>query len=125
MIAFKFARLDRHSPEPDHSGGEVYETAEVSGPAIISCREASEMLQPVEAALDAVSPFVGYGIVRDEDFPGPVGRDHRHRTYACDLVAESIAVIGFVGEYCTAGLTFDQSWSRSDVAHLAGRDDEA
>jgi hypothetical protein len=37
----------------------VNEAGEVNGPAVVSRCEAAEMLQAIEAALDAVAVFVG------------------------------------------------------------------
>ena len=117
-------RTNRHSPEPDHGCGEVDEAGEVNRPAIVARCEAAEVFEAIEAALDAVATFVGRCIVRDEDLPGSVGRDHRCRAEAGDLPSEGVAVIGFVGEHGTAGHAIDQSGSGDDIAHLAGRDDE-
>lgn len=115
---------DRHSPEPDHSCGEVDEACEVNRPPIVACREAAEVPEAIEAALDAVVTFAGRCIMRDEDLPGSVGRDHRCRAEAGAPPSQGMAVISFVVEHGTAGQTVDQSGSGGDIAHLAGRDDK-
>ena len=38
---------------------------EVDGAPVVACGEASEVLEPVEAALDPVAMLVGVGVMRD------------------------------------------------------------
>src|SRR5690606_32188457 len=59
------ARTNRHSPHPDHGGGEVDEAEEVDGEPVVAGGEAAEVLELCEAALDAVAQPVEVAVVRD------------------------------------------------------------
>jgi len=57
-------RADRHSAQPEHDCGEVEEGEVVDGPSVVAGREASTVLELVEAALDAVAVLVGRLVLR-------------------------------------------------------------
>lgn len=118
-------RSDRHSPEPGHGGGELNEAFEVQGSAIIARCEAAEVLEPVEAAFDAVAVFVGGNVVRDDDLASSVRWNDRGGAHGGDRRTECVAVVSLVCEHGFGSLTFQQSGSLGDVANLTGRDDEA
>ena len=52
------------------------EAGEVDGASIVSCSEAAEMFEAIEASLDAVAVFVDGGVMRDDDLAAAVRRDH-------------------------------------------------
>lgn len=60
-------RSNRHSAHPEHGSGDVDEGQIVLGEPVVAGREAAEVFQPVEAALDAVSELVDQGVMRDWD----------------------------------------------------------
>ena len=101
------------------------EAGEVDGASIVSCSEAAEMFEAVEASLDAIAVFVDGCVMRDSDLAAAVRRDHDRGSHAGDERRQGIAVIGFVGEYGAARLVFEQGRGLGDVAGLPGRDDEA
>ena len=77
-----------------------------------------------KASLDLVTVFVDGVVMRDGDLAVVLGGDHRLGVDACDLVAQVVAVIGFVGEYRLGALAFEQSGCRCYAAGLSGRDAE-
>src|SRR5438309_1222300 len=113
-------RLNRHSAHPDHGCGELYEAEEVDGSSVVACGEAAEVLELVEASLDAVAVFVDRRVVGDDDLARAVGRDHRLGSGVGDERPQGIAVIGFVGEDCLGIEAVDEGWCGEDVAALAG-----
>lgn len=58
-------RTNRHSPHPDHGGGDVGEGQEVAGEPVVAGCKASEVLELVEAAFDAVAQSIEDRIVGD------------------------------------------------------------
>lgn len=66
------ARTDRHSAQPDHCSGELDEGEEVNGPSVVSCCEAPEVLEAIEAAFDAVAVLVEGDVVGYRDSSGAV-----------------------------------------------------
>ena len=73
----KASRWDRHSAQPYHGWGEMDETGEVNGAAVVPGCEPAEMLEVPKATLDLIAMLVDSGVVRDEDLAIALGRDHR------------------------------------------------
>ena len=61
------ARANRHSLEPTHCGDEIEEALEVNGSTVVARGEATKVLHPIEASLDAVAMFVDEFVVGDDD----------------------------------------------------------
>ena len=92
-------RTDRQSSHPDHASGEVGELDEVDSSPLIACGEAPKVFELIEATLDAVSLFVGGGVVRDDDLARAFRRDHGLGALVGDHGPQGPAVIGFVGKH--------------------------
>ena len=60
-------RANRHSLEPTHCGDEIEEALEVNGSTVVARGEATKVLHPIEASLDAVAMFVDEFVVGDDD----------------------------------------------------------
>src|SRR5688572_14421149 len=58
-------RTNPHSIQPEHDCGEMDECEVVDGKSVVSGREAAAMLEPVEAAFDAVAQPVDGFVVWD------------------------------------------------------------
>jgi hypothetical protein len=58
-------RTNRHAAHPEDGGGDVDEGEVVSRQPIEAGGEAAEVIELVEATLDAVAQLVDQGIVRD------------------------------------------------------------
>ena len=67
------------------------------GPAIEVRCEAPEMLELVEAVLDAVARLVDRRVVWDRDFARSGRRNDRDHAGVRDQLAQLVAVLGFVG----------------------------
>jgi hypothetical protein len=66
------------------------EGEEVYGSPIIACGEASEVLELVEAALDAISVPIDGPIVGDEDLPSWIGGDNGDGPGVGDRLAQGV-----------------------------------
>src|SRR5258708_35794416 len=117
-------RTNRHSAHPDHGAGKVKRGEEIDSAAVVSCSDAAEMLELVEEALDAVAQLVGDGIVRDEYLARPSGGDDGLCAGFGDEGAQSVAVIGFVGDDAVAREAGEKLGRRGDVVGLAAGPDE-
>src|ERR1700761_1697280 len=83
------------------------------------------MLEFVEEALNAVTQLVGDGVVRNEDFPRPIGRNDGFGTDLSDEVPQRIAIIGFVGDDAARGQAGEQVRGARNVGGLSRRQNEA
>ena len=101
------------------------ECEEVDGTPVVSCCDASEVLELVEEALDAVAPPVGVVIVGDERLSGWVARDDDSGACGRDEGAQGIAVVGLVGDDGAGAEPFEQGRRGRDVAGLSRGEDEA
>nr|WP_245454324.1 hypothetical protein [Aquabacter cavernae] len=72
--------------------------------------EAADVLELVEASLDAVTVFVAGDVMRDGDLAAAVRRDYRLGAHAGDQRAQGIAAIGFIGEHGFGGHRVEQGW---------------
>lgn len=82
------------------------------------------MLQPAEAAFDAVALFVELFIVLALLLPAPAGGDDRFGLHRFDMGQDAVAVIAFVGDD-GFGLTLSEQFHRlRAVIDLSGGDAE-
>ena len=100
----------------------MYEAGEVNGSAVISCGETTEVLEAIEASLDAIALLVEFGVVRDRDFAISLGGDHGLGLHLGDVISQVIAVIGFIGENGVGVLALQERPGGSDVMGLSGGD---
>jgi hypothetical protein len=101
------------------------ECHEVAGPAIETGGEAPEMLELVEATLDAVAGLVDRRVMRDRDFARAGRWNDRGHTGVRDQLAQLVAVVGFVGDDGATVYPVEQRGGCSDVMGLAACEDEA
>jgi hypothetical protein len=73
------------------------------------------LLEFGKEALDAPTLLIGDAIIVALDFAVPAGRDDRFSALFGDEIAQTIGVIGPVGEHLLAGKPPDQIAGRSDV----------
>jgi hypothetical protein len=91
---------------------------EVDGAAVVSGRDAAEMLELVDAALDAVAQFVE-PTIKSVDANAPrVGGDDSLCADGVNGLAESLAVIGGVGDDGLRFLLVYQGWRGDQVMNL-------
>ncbi|MBB3947542.1 hypothetical protein GGQ73_003510 [Rhizobium skierniewicense] len=69
------------------------EAFEVDGCAFVAGGKSSEVLEPIEAAFDAVTMLLDEGIVRNECLTGTVGRDDRFCAHVFDRCPQGIAIV--------------------------------
>ena len=93
---------------------------EIAGELIVSGRDAAEVLEPAEAALDDISAFVGALVeAMDDDTVGFVGDDGLGAA-TNDFGAKVVTVIPFVGEERAHGRRERQNIGRRrDIGILA------
>ena len=95
------------------------------GPAIEVRCEAPEMLELVEAVLDAVARLVDRRVVWDRDFARSGRRNDRDHAGVRDQLAQLVAVLGFVGDNGATVYPVEQRGGGNDVMGLAACEDEA
>nr|WP_245454257.1 hypothetical protein [Aquabacter cavernae] len=103
----------------------MHESGEVNCPAVVAHSEAADVLELVEASLDAVTVLLAGDVMRDGDLAAAVRRDYRLGAHAGDQRAQGIAAIGFIGVHGFGGHRVEQGWRGGYVTRLAGGDDEA
>lgn len=93
---------------------------EIASELVVSGRDAPEVLEPAETALDDISAFVGPSIeAMDDDTVGFIG-DYGLGTATGDFGAKLVAIIAFVGEERAHGWGERQNIGRSsDIGILA------
>ena len=101
------------------------EGEEVVGSPVVAGCDAPEVLEPVEAAFDAVSQFVEGEVVGDEPFPGRIAGYDGLCAFAFDEIAQGIAVVGFVGDHVIGMEAFEEGSCLRGVAALARGEDHA
>jgi len=92
---------------------------EVAGSSIVSGCDTTEMLELVEAAFDAISGFVGDGIMWNMDLSRAPGGDDGGHVPGGDRVANIIAVVSFVSNDAPCVDTLDQGDGGFAVMDLA------
>ena len=74
------------------------ECEEIDCSSVVSCGDAAEVLELIEASFDAVSRLVDFEVVGNQALSGWVAGDDGGGASIRDETSEVIAVIGFVGE---------------------------
>ncbi len=111
--------------EPDCDSGEFDEAHEVFEELVVTGRDAAELFELIEEALDDVALLVEFGVVRP--FEGAVSF-RRNDDLAADLhdpVAQVISVVALVGDDGLCGEALDQFVGKGDVVALPRRADQA
>ncbi len=111
---------DRDSSQPGHSGCEQDEAGEVDGSAVVAGGEAAEVLEAVEAAPDAVSVAAEGRVMGNGHLPAAACRDDGQRAHVRGLVAQGVAVMGFVRRHGPDVLPIRQPGRCRDVIGLTG-----
>lgn len=101
------------------------EGEEVGCSAVVSGCDAAEVLELVEAALDAIAQLVEGEVVGDEPFAGWIAGDDGLGTLAGNEFAQRIAVISFVGDHMIGAEAFEESGCLRGIAVLAWGEDDA
>lgn len=93
--------------------------------AVVTGRDAAKLLEPADGAFDPVSEFVFDRI--EGAFSGHTGalRDDRYSACGLDMVEDSVAVIGFIGEDMDGIEAGQERDGRSGIAGVAASQDEA
>ena len=94
-------------------------------PPIVSCGDASELLELADGALDAVAELVEGRV--EGARPGHAGalRDDRNSAACFDGVKDGVAVIGLVGDDAGGGEAGDERGSVAGIGGLPASEDEA
>lgn len=103
----------------------MYECEEVDFPPVVSSCDTSEMLEFVEAALDAVARLVDGEVVGDQRLAGGIAGYDRRCAGGGDEVAQGVAVVGLVGEDMLRFETFEQGRCLWCITGLAGCQNDA
>jgi hypothetical protein len=104
------------------------EGEEMDGAMIETCGEASEMLELVATAFDAVAGLVADGVVRDRHFSalcGTAGRDDGKHVCVGDDPAQVVAVVCFVSDDGAALHAIEQRRGSDDVIRPPAGEDDA
>jgi hypothetical protein len=118
-------RTNRHLAHPDHGAGELESRQEVDGASIVSGSDATKMLEPVEEALNAVAQLVSDSVMGNEGLSVAERRDNRCRSGIGDELAQSVVVVGLVGDDGSGRTTGEESGRGCAVMRLTARQDEA
>lgn len=97
----------------------------MAGETVGAGGEATEVFEPVEAALDAVAELADQRIVRDRDFAGPGRGEASAGSDLVQILPQVAGVVSPVGEDSLGPMALLQGWHGKDLVALAGRDYEA
>ena len=100
------------------------ESEEVDGAAIVSCGDAAEVFEFVEASFDAITRFVDVAVVGNETSSRWVVGDDGSSADIGDDGAQGIAVIGFVGDHVVRLEAGQERLRLRNIAALSGRQDD-
>src|SRR6185436_13127623 len=92
--------------------------------SVISGRDAPEVFELVEAALDTISEPIGFDVMADDGNPSALGGDHGLCAQVGDEAAKSIAVVTSVGNDSASGFSFEQGMRLCEIVCLTGRENE-
>jgi len=96
------------------------ESAEMDSSSVITSSKSTPVLEAVKASFDAIALLVQFGVVGNECLSIALGRNYRQRLDLLDVLAQRIAVIGFIGQYGLSALAFEQRLGGGAVVHLCG-----
>ena len=85
-----------HLPQCKDCGGDVPSCAVACIGFVVSCVHSSELLDLAEIVFDEVSPFVGFGVVRDVQDAVALGRNDSIGTPAMQVLAQVVCIKRFV-----------------------------
>ena len=103
----------------------MYEGEEVDCSSVVSCGDAPEVLELVEASFDTVSRFVDLEVVGDQVLSGRVARDDGGRAGFGDERSETVAVVRLVSQNMVWPKAVQKGGSLRHVAGLSGRQDDS
>jgi curved DNA-binding protein CbpA len=110
---------------PEYGGGDG-DDSEVVGCGFLEARgDASELLEPAEAAFDEMSLGIEVSIERMLGRSRGVVGDDGERTFAGDRQPEVVGVIGGIGDDDIGGHAVDERSGLRSITGLAGGEDEA
>src|SRR6516164_440167 len=89
-------RVDSSDPVPCCCDAQHREVS--SGGFLVAGRDATKLLETVDAALDEIASLVCFAIIFDLRFSVRTGRDHRFNATLDQVVADFVAVVAFVAE---------------------------
>jgi len=118
------ARPNRHSPHPDHGSGDMDEGEVVAGEPVEPGGEAPEMLELVEATLDAIAQLVDHRVVRDRGLSRTGRGNDGLGSDPGQTGAQAVGVIGAVREDGLGPVALQKRRDGEDVVALARRDQE-
>ncbi len=97
---------------------------EVDGPAVVSGGDASEVLEPIEASLDAVTDLVCVEVIGDGAPACRIAGDDSLSASFGDDLPQLIGIISFVSQNPAGFESFEQPWCLYDIAALSRREDD-
>ena len=92
--------------------------------SIVSRCDASEVLELVEAAFDAITRLVDFEVVGDQALAGWIAGDDGGRTDVGDEGPQSVAVVGLVGEDMGWPEAVEKGRRLRHIAGLSGREND-
>jgi len=98
---------------------------EVEVSSVVSCCDASELLEFVEEAFDVVSLFVDFGIVGDGVLSPGIAGDDGLGPDVGDAVADGVGVVSGIGQHMAGPKPLHQRQGFGRIAGLSGREDRA
>lgn len=117
---FHYARSCGQLPEPEDDGGDCYDGEVVPRRLFISGRDAPELFELAEAALDEMTLRIVMRVERMLDGAGWVVGNDRRRILGCDRFAERVGIISCIGHDEVRGQVFDKRKGLRRVARLSG-----
>ena len=118
-------RLNRHSAHPYHCAGEVDEGEEVDGAPVVAGGDTPEVLEFVEAPLDAVSQAIDISVVVIGLCSSGMRRDDGGCADCGNRLAQRSGVVSTVAKNITGALAGQQYSSFCDVMCLSRRQRKA
>ncbi len=97
---------------------------EVDCSSVVSCGDAPEVLELVEAAFDAITRLVDFEVVGDQALAGWVAGNDGGGADVGDEGTESIAIVGLVGEDVGWPEAVEKGRRLRHVAGLSGREND-
>ena len=110
--------------EPDYDSSEFDKAHEVCEQLVVARCDTTELLEPIEEALDDIAFLVKIGVVVALEFAVALGRDDDLRSGFGDLPAQMIGVIALVADRSFRIETFNQFVCEGDVVTLPRRSNQ-
>ena len=119
------SRACGHLPQCKDCGGDVPSCAVACIGFVVSCVHSSELLDLAEIVFDEVSPFVGFGVVRDVQDAVALGRNDSIGTPAMQVLAQVVCIKRLVGHQGFEGQPLDQGRHAGNFAALTWKQRKA